>query len=154
MGARGPMIAIVKRDGQFEPFNRVKMIESMRNAGATPQQANLVTNRVSTRIQPGATIPSRQVSTMVARSLSHVNPTASRNYVDTRDQKLAYNERANSLSAQIAAINQQVNSVTLRIGNLDSKIQSLPPRIAQIRKGNFQVMTHLETDQANLPKNG
>jgi DNA repair exonuclease SbcCD ATPase subunit len=87
---------------------------------------------------------------MVARSLSHVNPTASRNYVDTRDQKLAYNERANRLSAQISAINQQVNSATLRIGNLDSKIQALPSRIAQIRKSNFRVMTHLETDQATL----
>jgi len=148
MGARGPMI--VKRDGQVEPFNRVKMIESMRHAGATPQQASLVTNRVVTRLQPGPPIPSRQVSTMVARSLSHVNPTASRNYADTRDQKLAYNERANRLSAQIAAINQQVNSATLRIGNLDSKIQGLPSRISQIRKSNFRVMTHLETDQATL----
>jgi hypothetical protein len=87
---------------------------------------------------------------MVARSLSHVNPTASRNYADTRDQKLAYNQRVNRLSAEISSINQQVNSVAARIEGLDSRVKSLPGRIARIRQGNFRFSTHLETDQAAL----
>ncbi len=150
----GPMvqgpISILKRDGRIEPFDRERMIESMKNAGATPQQANIVTDRVQNRMIPQSTVPSAQVSTMVARSLSHVNPTASRNYTDIRDQKLAYNERLNRLSIMISMISQQVNSETARVKNLDSQIQSLPGRIALIRKGNYRLMTNLEADQAAL----
>ena len=149
-GSLGSVAMIVKRDGRVEPFNRVKMIESMRNAGATPQQANLVTDRVAFRLTPRTTVPSQDVSSMVARSLSHVNPTASRNYVDSRDQKLAYNERVNRLSSEIAGINQQVTSATVRVESLESRIQSLPGRIARIRQGNYRLMTNLETDQAAL----
>jgi predicted nuclease with TOPRIM domain len=155
-GARGPLgrgpieIAIVKRDGCEESFNRVKMIDSMRNAGATPREADLVANRVSGRLAPRVTVRSTEVSSMVARSLSHVNPTASRNYVDMRDQKLAYNERVNRLSAEISIISQQVNSATARIESFDGQIQSLPGRITRIRQGNYRLLTHLETDQTVL----
>jgi len=87
---------------------------------------------------------------MVARSLSHVNPIASRNYVESREQKLAYNKRVNGLSSEIAGINRQVNSSTARIESLDNRIQSLQGRIARIRQGNYRVLTHLESDQAAL----
>lgn len=87
---------------------------------------------------------------MVARSLSRVNTTASRNYVENRDRKLAYTQRVNRLSGEMASINQQVNSVTHSIESLDGRIQSLPARIARVRQGNYRVMTHLETDQASL----
>jgi TolA-binding protein len=147
---RGPVTMIVKRNGRVEPFNRFKMIESLRNAGATPQEANLVTKRVSARLAPSSTVPSAKVSSMVARSMSHVNPTVSRNYAETRDQKLAYNERVNRLSAEISNINQQVNSVTYRIESVEDKIQSLPGRIARIRQGNYRVLKHLERDQTTL----
>ena len=147
---RGPMITIVKRDGRIEPFNRVKMIESMRRAGATPQQADLVTNQVTTRIGPRTSIPSNEVSTFVTHSLSNVNPTASRNYEEMRNRKLAYNERANRLSAEISAINQQVSSAMSRVESLDGQIQSLPGRITRIRQGNYRLLTNLEKDQASL----
>ena len=147
---RGPMITVVKRDGRVEPFNRVKMIESMRNAGATPQQADQVTNHVTTRIGPRTSIPSNEVSTLVTQSLSNVNPTASRNYEEMRNRKLAYNDRANRLSAEISAINQQVNSAMSRVESLDSQIQSLPGRITRIRQGNYRLLTNLEKDQASL----
>ncbi len=146
---RGP-VSIVKRDGHIEPFDRAKMIESMRNAGANPGEANLVTDRVSFRMAPRATIPSTEVSTMVARSLSHVNPTASRNYTDIRDQRYAYNERVNRLSATISIISQQVNGATTRVDSLNGQIQSLPARIARIRQGNYRLLPNLETDQAAL----
>jgi len=139
---RGPMITIVKRDGRVEPFNRVKMIESMRNAGATSQQADLVTNHVTTRIGPRTSIPSNEVSTLVTQSLSNVNPTASRNYEEMRNRKLAYNDRANRLSAEISAINQQVNSAMSRVESLDGQIQSLPGRITRIRQGNYRLLTN------------
>lgn len=48
-GARGPFVMVVKRDGVTQPFSRDTMIESMRNAGATTEEAGLVTNRVSAR---------------------------------------------------------------------------------------------------------
>lgn len=148
---RGPIVAtIVKRDGHVEPFDPAKMIQSIQNAGATRPQASLVTNRVSARMMPGAPVPSNQVSTMVARSLSHVNPTASRNYADTRDRKLAYSNKVNRLSSEISIISQQVNGATVRIDSLNSRIQSLPGRIARIRKGNYRLLTHLETDQSTL----
>jgi ATP cone domain len=150
LGARGPIVNIVKRDGRVEPFNRDKMIESIRNSGATQPQANLVADRVTARLEPRTSVPSQEVSTMVARSLSHVNPTASRNYTDTRDQKLAYNQQVNRLSAEISSINQQVNYVSARIEGLDGQIKSLPGRIARIRQSNYRVLTHLETDQTAL----
>jgi predicted nucleic acid-binding Zn-ribbon protein len=87
---------------------------------------------------------------MVARSLSHVNPTASRNYTDTRDQKLVYNQRVNILSAEISSISQEVNSVPARIENLDGQIRGLSGRITRIRQNNYRLFTHLESDQAAL----
>jgi hypothetical protein len=135
---------IVKRDGRVEPFNRAKMVTSMRNAGATSREANLVTTRVSTRLVPRSTVPSREVSSMVARSLSHVNPAASRNYAYVRDQRLAYTNRASRLSAEMAAIDQQVNSLILRLEGVEGHIQGLAGRIARLRQGNFRAMAHLE----------
>jgi hypothetical protein len=126
------------------------MINSIQNAGATQQEANLVTNRVSDRLVYRETVPSSEISSMVARSLSRVNSTASQNYIDSRDRKLAYNQRANLLSAEIAAVNQQVNSATGRVESLDGRIQSLPGRIARIRQGNYRLLTNLETDQVAL----
>lgn len=147
---RRPVARIVKRDGSVENFNRAKMIQSIRSAGATPQEANLVTSRVAVRLRPRTALPSKDVSTMVARSLSHVNSTASRNYVDTRNRKLAYDKRVNQLASEIAGINRQVNGAMVRIDNLDDRIQSLPGRIARIRQGNYRLLTHLEKNQAAL----
>lgn len=144
---------IVKRDGRIEEFNRIKMINSIRSAGATQREANLVTNRVSTRIVRQTPIPSKEVSNMVARSLSHVNPTASRNYAYNRDRKLAYNNRVNQLSTEISNINRQTDIALSRIKNLDNQIQGLAGRIARIRQGNYQVLTHLETEQTSLSEN-
>lgn len=140
-------IMVVRRDGRVEPFNRAKMIESMRNAGATPQQANIATNRVATRLAPGTTVQSNEVSRMVTQSLSQVNPTASKHYATTNEQKTAYTQRVNSLSYEISGVNQQVNSLTGRVENLNNKIQSLPGRISKIRQGKYRFLTHLETDQ-------
>ncbi|KON29453.1 hypothetical protein AC480_03180, partial [miscellaneous Crenarchaeota group archaeon SMTZ1-55] len=126
------------------------MIASIRNAGATQQEADLVTDRVSTRLATRETLPSKEVSSMVARSLSRVNSTASRNYVTNRDRKLAYTQRVSRLSAEITALNQQINSVTQTLESQDDRIQSLPTRIARIRQSNYRVLPHLEADQAAL----
>ena len=149
---RRPDVRIVKRNGRIEPFNRTKMIRSIRNSGASPQEANLVTNRVATRMGGRGTIPSKEVSGMVARSLSHVNPTASRAYARNRDQRIGYNNHVNHLSSEIADVNRRVNSSTARIESLDNRIQSLPGRLARIRQRNFRVFTHLNTDQTDLSK--
>lgn len=146
---RGP-VSVIKRDGRIEPFNRARLMESIRNAGATPSQANLVTDRVSVRIVPRQTVPSAEMSSMVARSLSHVNPTASRNYTEIRDSRLAYNERVNRISSMISMISQQVNSATVRVDSLNGQIQSLPGRLACIRQGNYRLMSNLEKDQSAL----
>ena len=145
-----PRVTILKRDGRVQPFSRAKMVASIRNAGATRREADLVTDRVSKRLVNRETVPSKEVSSMVARSLSHVNTTASRRYVDNRNRKSAYTQRVNSLSAEISAINQQVNSVANRIESLDSRIHSLPTRIDRMRQANYRVLTHLEADQASL----
>ena len=148
--SRGPPIRKVKRDGRIEQFNRRKMISSIRSAGATQQEARLITKRVSNRIVRQEPIPSREVSTMIARSLSHVNPTASRNYAVNRDRKLAYNKRVNQLSSEITSMNSQAGNLTGRIENLDKRIQGLSGRIARIRQGNYHLLSHLETNQVSL----
>jgi DNA repair exonuclease SbcCD ATPase subunit len=87
---------------------------------------------------------------MVARSLSRVNPTASKNYVNRRNQKLAYSQRVNSLNSEIGAINQKLNSVPQRIQHVNERILGLPTRIIRLRENNYRILTHLETEQASL----
>jgi predicted nucleic acid-binding Zn-ribbon protein len=141
---------IIKSNGQMEAFNRAKMIASMRNAGATPQQANIAASRIVNRFPQGGQIQSQQISQMVSQSLSEVNPAASKNYVTTNEQKMAYNQRVNRLSLEISSINQQLNSLTSRIETLDNQIKSIPNRISRIRQAKYRFLTYLETDQAAL----
>jgi transcriptional regulator NrdR family protein len=75
---------VLKRDGSFQPFDRLKLVSSMIKAGASEQQATLVSNRVVNRL---STVPSHEVSGMVASSLSEVNPAASSQYTRFQDQK-------------------------------------------------------------------
>jgi len=141
---------IIKRDGHVEPFDRAKMLASMRNAGATPQQANQAANRIVTRLPPGAQVQSQQVQRMVTQSLREVNPTASRNYVASNEQKQAYQNKVNQLSFQISSIDQQLNSMMSRIENLDNQIASLPGRISKIRQAKYKLLTCLDNEQVNL----
>jgi signal recognition particle subunit SEC65 len=84
----GPVgINVLKFNGTVQPFDRNKLVNSISKAGATPQQATLVSERVVARLAPKQTVPSNQLSSMVARSLSKVNPTASGQYTSFRDQK-------------------------------------------------------------------
>jgi hypothetical protein len=83
----GSLFNVVKRDGNIQSFNQTKYAASMTLAGATPQQANLVSNRVISRIGNQPSISSKVLSSMTARSLSRVNTTASRNYIAYRNQK-------------------------------------------------------------------
>lgn len=141
---------ILKRDGQVQSYARVKMVTSIRNAGASQQEADLVANRVSKRLQQRETIPSTELSSMVARSLSQVNSTASQNYVEQRDKKVAYTQRANHLNSEIRSLNQQLNGVPQRIERVNERVQSLSTRITRIRQNNYRALTHLEADQVTL----
>jgi hypothetical protein len=87
--APGPKgLNVLKRNGTVQPFDKNKLVNSISKAGATPQQATLVSDRVVARLPPKQTIQSSQLSSMVARSLSKVNPTAATQYTIFRDQKL------------------------------------------------------------------
>jgi hypothetical protein len=86
------VVNVLKRDGSTQPFDQNKLVSSITKAGATQPQATLVANRVVNRINT-PTVHTTQLSSMVARSLSRVNTTASSQYTAVRDQKL------NSLSA-------------------------------------------------------
>jgi predicted nucleic acid-binding Zn-ribbon protein len=126
------------------------MVRSIRNAGANRQEADLVANRVSKRLQKRESVPSKELSSMVARSLSHVNPTASKQYAKQRNQKVAYTQRINRLNAEIGSLNQQLNSVPQRIERVNDRIQSLSTRITRIRQSNYRTLTYLEADQTTL----
>ena len=145
-----PSVKIIKRNGRVQPYTRVKMVRSIRNAGANRQEADLVANRVSKRLQKRESVPSKELSSMVARSLSRVNPQASKQYVNQRNQKLAYTKRINRLNSELTSLNQQLNSVPQRIERVNGRIQSLSTRISRIRQSNFRTLTHLEADQASL----
>lgn len=80
---------VLKRDGSVQPFDKNKLVSSISNAGASEQQANLVTNRVVNRIGDRQTVSSQELSGMVGRSLSRVNSTASGQYVALQNQKLS-----------------------------------------------------------------
>jgi hypothetical protein len=141
---------IFKRDGRAQPFTRAKLVTSIRNSGATQKEADLVTNRVSKRISKRESVPSKELSSMVARSLSRVNPTASKNYVNNRNQKLAFTQRVNSLNSEIGSLNNKLNSVPQRVGRINERILGLPARITRIRENNYRTLSHLETEQATL----
>lgn len=64
--------------------------------------------------------------------------------------RLRYTNQMNTLFSQITSINQQAHNATSRIENLNDRIHSLPTRITRIRQGNYQVSTHLESDQVAL----
>ena len=69
----------------------------------------------------------------------------------TNELKLrTYSKRMNSLSSAISSINQQALNSTHRIERFNDQIHSLSTRITKIRQGNYQVLTHLEQDQAAL----
>jgi transcriptional regulator NrdR family protein len=141
---------IFKRDGRVQPFTRAKLVTSIRTSGATQKEADLVTNRVSKRLLERESVPSKELSSMVARSLSRVNSTASKKYVNRRNQKLAYNQRVNRLNSEIGVLNQKLNSVPQRIERVNERIQGLSTRTARIRENNYRTLTHLETEQASL----
>ncbi|MEM2104727.1 MAG: ATP cone domain-containing protein [Candidatus Bathyarchaeia archaeon] len=146
---RGPLF-VVKRDGRVEPFDRFKMVNSMRNAGANSREADFIANMISARIAARERVPSSELSELVVQSLSNVNPTASRNYEEMRDRKLMYNQRVNMLSAELSAISRQANDAMVRIENLGVQIQGLQARLERVRKGNYRLRTHLESEQAAL----
>ena len=143
-------VKIIKRDGRAQPYTQVKMVKSIRNAGANQQEAELVANRITKRIQKRESVPSKELSSMVARSLSHVNPTASKQYVNQRNQKLAYTQRVNRLNSELNSLTQQLNSVPQRIERVNSRIQSLSTRISRIRQSNYRTLAYLEDDQTTL----
>jgi len=80
---------VLKRGGSVQPFEKNKLVASITKAGASRKQALLVSDRVVNRLggfkQP---VPTSQLSSMAARSLSRVNPAASGQYIAYRDQKL------------------------------------------------------------------
>jgi len=82
-------LSITKRSGVTQTFDRNKFVSSITRAGATPQQANVVSNRVISRIGNQSSISSKELSSMTARSLSRVNTTASRNYILHRNKNMA-----------------------------------------------------------------
>ena len=85
-----PGLSVLKRDGSVQPFDKNKLLGSIHKAGATKEQATLVSDRVMDRLGGfKKTVPSSQLSTLVARSLGRVNHTASGQYVAFRDQKLS-----------------------------------------------------------------
>jgi hypothetical protein len=106
---------VLKRDGSFQPFDRLKLVSSMIKAGASEQQATLVSNRVVNRLggfkQP---VPSGQLSSMVARSLGQVNPTVSNQYTSFRDQKLSRTLTA-APSPRVTAASSPIPAV-IRVG--------------------------------------
>jgi hypothetical protein len=85
---KSPPLNVVKRDGSTQQYAPAKLASSIEKAGATPAQAALVTNRVTSSLANQSSITSAQLSSMTARSLSRVNTAASQNYTAYRDQKL------------------------------------------------------------------
>jgi hypothetical protein len=78
---------VLKRDGTVQPFDKTKLASSIKSAGATEQQASLVSDRVISRLGNQQTVPSSVISGMVASSLFKVNPVASSQYASFRNQK-------------------------------------------------------------------
>ena len=117
---------IVKRDGSVQPFNRTKLTSSITKAGATQEQADLVTNRVASRLVPKTSVTTKTLSSMTTRSLSKVNTTASKSYTSYRDKKIQLLSTTIQPKIQkVSSTSQPVqsgttSSITPKIGTADA----------------------------------
>ena len=73
-------LKVLKRDVSVQPFDKNKLITSIKKTGATNRQAELVVNQVLNLLGDRQTVCSSQLATLVAYSLSKVNPTALSKY--------------------------------------------------------------------------
>lgn len=90
-----------KRSGKVEEFDRRKLEESIRHAGASPE----VVNRISKRIEPKDEISSEELRKKVAEELRRESTTLSGTYQSTRPLRIRASSEAKT---GVARINEQL----------------------------------------------
>jgi len=88
-----------KRSGKVEEFDRRKLEESMRRAGASPE----VVKRVSQRIEPKEETSSDELRKKVAEELRRESTTLSGAYMSTKNLKIRASSEA---KAGVARLNE------------------------------------------------
>jgi transcriptional regulator NrdR family protein len=74
-------LMVEKRSGGTEPFNRSKILASVSNAGAAPEQADLVATGVEAWAQAaGGTVKAVDIRNKVLELLGPLNPQAAEAY--------------------------------------------------------------------------
>ncbi len=95
------MAKVRKRSGKVEEFDRRKLEESIRRAGAPPE----VVKRVSERIKPKEETSSDELRRMVAEELRRESTTLSGAYMSTKNLRIRTSSEAR---AGVARLNEEL----------------------------------------------
>ena len=82
------MVKVKKRDGRIQEYVESKIVNGVRKAGATAEEAAHVAKEVSENVANRAEIAAEELSRMVVTSLRKVNKKAADEFVKFRDSKL------------------------------------------------------------------
>lgn len=81
-------LMVEKRKGETEPFSRSKVLTSVSNAGAAPEQADQVATGVETWAQTvGGTVKAADIRAKVVELLTPLNPQAAAAYENYRKEE-------------------------------------------------------------------
>jgi transcriptional regulator NrdR family protein len=78
-------VKVKKKDGRIEEYTQAKIVEGVRKAGATEEQATRVARDVTDQIV--TVVTTTQLAKLVAASLKKVNPAAAAEYLRYRATK-------------------------------------------------------------------
>jgi hypothetical protein len=134
-----------KRSGKVEEFDRRKLEESMRRAGASPE----IVKRVSQRVEPKEETSSDELRKKVAEELRRESTTLSGAYMSTKNLKIRASSEA---KAGVARLNEELlkehgarsgGHVMVRHKDREAKMQieaspKLSPQEIQVSKSDLE----------------
>jgi len=134
-----------KRSGKVEEFDRRKLEESMRRAGASPE----IVKRVSQRIEPKEETSSDELRKKVAEELRRESTTLSGAYMSTKNLKI---RTSSEVKAGVARLNEELlkehgarsgGHVMVRHKDREAKMQieaipKLSPQEIQVSKADLE----------------
>ena len=82
------MVKVKKRGERIEEYVESKIINGVKKAGATAEEAARVAKEVAEKVAHKGKVTAEELSTMVVTSLRKVNKKAAEEFVKFRDKKL------------------------------------------------------------------
>jgi len=91
------MVKVKKRSERIEEYVESKIINGVKKAGATAEEAARVAKEVADKVAHKGEVTAEELSTMVVASLGKVNKKAAEEFVKFRDRKLKEKKQKTSV---------------------------------------------------------